>query len=93
MGLTRGATGRCKTKSIWIDQDEARRANNSVLLNDWSAFPEQGAQASPLASGQHHQSRAENTFYRYKKRFGGRLTETNPHSETKSSPDTTSSTP
>jgi len=30
-----------------------------------------------LEVGQHHQSRAENTFYRYKKRFGGRLTARN----------------
>jgi len=30
-----------------------------------------------LASGQHPQSRAENTFYRYKKRFGGRLSARN----------------
>ena len=30
-----------------------------------------------LEAGQHHQSRAENTFYRYKKRFGGRLSARN----------------
>ncbi len=30
-----------------------------------------------LEAGQHQQARAENTFYRYKKRFGGRLTARN----------------
>ena len=30
-----------------------------------------------LEAGQHRQSRAENTFYRYKKRFGGRLSARN----------------
>ena len=30
-----------------------------------------------LEAGQHHQARAENTFYRYKKRFGGRLSARN----------------
>ena len=30
-----------------------------------------------LEAGQHHQSRAENTFYRYKRRFGSRLSSRN----------------
>jgi hypothetical protein len=30
-----------------------------------------------LEVGQHQQSRAENTFYRYKRRFGGRLSARN----------------
>ncbi|MEC9378552.1 MAG: IS5 family transposase [Candidatus Latescibacterota bacterium] len=38
---------------------------------------EVGRRCWRLEAGQHHQSRAENTFYRYKKRFGGRLTARN----------------
>jgi len=38
---------------------------------------EVGRRCWRLEAGQHYQSRAENTFYRYKKRFGGRLTARN----------------
>ena len=34
-----------------------------------------------LEKGQHQQARAENTFYRYKKRFGGRLSARNEESQ------------
>jgi len=51
------------------------------VLDDRDAHLERikevGRRHGRLEAGQHHQSRAENTFYRYKKRFGGRLTARN----------------
>ena len=55
------------------------------VLSDRDAHLERikevGRRCWRLEAGQHHQARAENTFYRYKKRFGGRLTARNEPSQ------------
>ena len=54
---------------------------NEPVLSDRNAhiecIGEVGRRRWRLEAGQHHQSRAENTFYRYKRRFGGRLSARN----------------
>ena len=55
--------------------------SGETVLSDRDAHLERikevGRRCWRLEAGQHHQARAENTFYRYKKRFGGRLTARN----------------
>ncbi len=48
-----------------------RRSRTRAARRPCRAHP--GGRTSKVETGQHHQARAENTFYRYKTTFGGRL--------------------